>query len=100
MGTNVGQGDTFGALLRRYRQHALLCQEQLAERARLSVDAVSALERGKWGTPRPNTVALLVRALALSAEDRAAFIAAAHHSWTALDTESSPLPATAPTLPP
>jgi hypothetical protein len=39
-------GESFGALLRRYRQAALLSQEERAERAGLSLGAVSTLERG------------------------------------------------------
>ncbi len=69
--------ETFGALVRRYRQAAALSQEGLAARAGLSVDAVSVIERGKRGAPRPDTVALLVQALDLAGAARAAFIAAA-----------------------
>jgi transcriptional regulator with XRE-family HTH domain len=39
-------GHTFGALLARYRGAANLTQEDLAERAGLSVRAIRALERG------------------------------------------------------
>jgi transcriptional regulator with XRE-family HTH domain len=77
MATTVGQGETFGTLLRRHRQVASLSQEQLAAQAQLSADDVSAVERGKRGTPRPDTVAMLVQALALSGEERAAFVDAA-----------------------
>ncbi len=64
-------------MVRHYRQAIPLSQEALAERAGLSVDAVSVIERGKRGAPRPDTVALLARALALSNEERVAFAAAA-----------------------
>ena len=37
----------FGVLLRRYRVAALLTQEELATRARLSADTIRALESGK-----------------------------------------------------
>jgi non-specific serine/threonine protein kinase len=73
-----GAAGTFGALVRRYRQRAALSQEALAERAGLSVDAVSVIERRTRGVPRPDTVALLARALELGPEERAAFAAAAH----------------------
>jgi transcriptional regulator with XRE-family HTH domain len=43
---------TFGALLRRARRAARLSQQALAERAGLSVDAISALERGLTVWPR------------------------------------------------
>ncbi|HKS69910.1 MAG TPA: helix-turn-helix domain-containing protein, partial [Ktedonobacterales bacterium] len=37
---------TLGALLRRFRLAAGLTQEELAEKASLSVNAISAIERG------------------------------------------------------
>jgi transcriptional regulator with XRE-family HTH domain len=41
-----GQESPFGTILRRLRLKAALSQEALAEGAQLSVNAVSALERG------------------------------------------------------
>ena len=67
----------FGELLRRYRLAAYLTQEVLAERAHLSVRAISDLERGIKRTPHNDTLDLLARALALPAKERAAFKAAA-----------------------
>ena len=67
----------FGTLLRRYRLDAGLSQEALAERARLSLHGVSALERGYRRTPQRETLELLAGALALNAERRRAFEAAA-----------------------
>ena len=67
----------FGAALRRHRLAAGLTQEALAERAQLSAKAVSDLERDPTRCPRLTTVALLVDALALSADDRALLLAAA-----------------------
>ena len=95
----------FGALLRRYRLTAGLSQEALSERARLSSSAVSALEAGRRTAPRPATVALLADALALSAVDRTALLAAAvppDHLGTApaVSPRPSALPiATLPALP-
>jgi transcriptional regulator with XRE-family HTH domain len=66
----------FGTLLRRYRTAAGLSQEDLAERAGLSVDAVSAHERGRC-RPYRDTVQRLAEALALPPHDRRAFEAAA-----------------------
>ena len=66
----------FGTLLLRLRAAAGLTQEQLAARARLSPDAVSALESGKRRSPRFATVESLAAALALDAEDRRKLIAA------------------------
>jgi class 3 adenylate cyclase len=63
--------DSFGALLKRYRVAAGLTQEALAERAGLSADAISTLERGLRLAPRRDTVRLLTDALRLSAGDRA-----------------------------
>src|SRR5579859_127491 len=69
--------EPFGALLRRFRLAASLSQEALAERAGLSATAIAALERGRRASPRASTLALLVGALSLSGEDRAALVAAA-----------------------
>jgi DNA-binding XRE family transcriptional regulator len=55
----------FGTLLRRYRLCAGLSQETLAERARLSVEAISTLERGVRRAPHAATVDLLATALGL-----------------------------------
>jgi tetratricopeptide (TPR) repeat protein/transcriptional regulator with XRE-family HTH domain len=68
---------TFGELLRRYRLLAGLTQEALAERAHLSIRAVSALEQGINRAPRAATLALLAEALALSSEARDACVAVA-----------------------
>ncbi|MGB6713676.1 MAG: helix-turn-helix domain-containing protein [Candidatus Cybelea sp.] len=67
----------FGGLLRRYRLAAGLSQETLAERARLSPYGISALERGYRLNPQRETLELLSGALALNAEERRAFEAAA-----------------------
>src|SRR5579885_3565718 len=75
--TGAGGGSAFGALVRRYRLAAALSQAALAERAGLSTDAVSVIERGRRGAPRPETVALLAGALGLADAERAAFVAAA-----------------------
>jgi predicted ATPase/transcriptional regulator with XRE-family HTH domain len=66
-----------GELVRRHRAAATLSQEQLAERAGLSVRAISDLERGAHHVPRLETVRMLADALALSNADRAALLAAA-----------------------
>ena len=60
----------FGALLRAIAAGPG-CPEALAERAGLSVRAVSDLERGARRRPYPHTVRQLARALRLSAADRA-----------------------------
>jgi tetratricopeptide (TPR) repeat protein len=75
---------TFGALLRQHRRAAGLTQEALAERAGVTAQAISALERGFRRRPHPSTVRLLAAALRLHAQDRAAFEAAAHHARDAV----------------
>jgi len=91
---------TFGALVRRYRQAAVLSQEGLAERAGLSVDAISVIERGKRGAPRPGTVALLAHALDLSPTLRADFVAAARTVSVPPETLAAPAHASPLTFPP
>ena len=62
----------FGGLLRRWRIAAGLTQEELAERAGLSSDAVASLERGRRRAPRRGTLALLADALGVGASGLAA----------------------------
>jgi non-specific serine/threonine protein kinase len=64
---------TFGVALRCHRRAANLTQEELAERASLSVRSVSGWERGEGTTPRRDTLALLVQALGLSGTARETF---------------------------
>lgn len=63
-------------LLRRYRTAAGLTQEGLAERANLSYEAISALERGKRLYPRPHTIEQLSEALGLAPAQRDTLAAA------------------------
>jgi predicted ATPase/transcriptional regulator with XRE-family HTH domain/Tfp pilus assembly protein PilF len=75
-----------------------LTQEELAERAKLSVRAIGDLERGVRQAPHKDTLALLIEALGLSDADGALLREAARQSRR---PESTVLPATAPpgTLP-
>ena len=66
----IADAGTFGVLLRRYRHGGALSQEALAERAGLSVQAISQLERGARHTPRLETVQRLAAALGLDAAAR------------------------------
>ncbi len=90
----------FGALLKRYREAAALTQEELAERAELSVRGLIYLERGER-RPHPGTTRRLAGALALADPDRAAFTDAAHRRMSPADSSSPdvlhepPLPAMA-----
>src|SRR5262249_38557054 len=61
----------------RWRSRAGLSQEALAERAGLSRNSISNLERGANPAPHLETVRLLADALALADADRAALLAAA-----------------------
>jgi predicted ATPase/DNA-binding XRE family transcriptional regulator len=74
----TGEGRSpFGRLLREFRVAANLSQESLAERAGVSSDGISVLERGARRTPHADTIALLASALELSAADRTRLQAAA-----------------------
>ena len=88
---------SFGDLLKQFRRSAGLTQEVLAERAGLSVNGISALERGTRSSPYPHTVQALADALSLAPEERTRFLAAV---VAGPDTDSSdrsrlPVPPTA-----
>jgi predicted ATPase/transcriptional regulator with XRE-family HTH domain len=68
---------SFGELLREVRLAGGLSQEMLAERARISTEAISALERGRRKTPQRETLELLLAALAPNDALRARLKAAA-----------------------
>jgi tetratricopeptide (TPR) repeat protein/transcriptional regulator with XRE-family HTH domain len=88
----------FGTLLRRYRVAAGLSQEELAERARLSVRTVGDLERGVSHAPRKDTVALLAQALDLGAPERAALAEAARRLSTTASSPPTPAGTSSPPL--
>jgi predicted ATPase/DNA-binding CsgD family transcriptional regulator len=67
----------FGEALRRQRLASGLTQEELAERAALSVRAISDLERGVKRVPRPSSLRLLVAAMSLSGNDAETLLQAA-----------------------
>ena len=73
---DVPEPAEFGLLLRLYRAEARLTQEALAERAGVSTRGIQSLERGE-AKPHHDTFERLARALALTAEQRALFLAAA-----------------------
>jgi len=66
---------TFGDLVRHHRQAAGLTQQELAERAGLSVHGIQKLERGAT-RPYRDTAQRLIVALRLGADDRSRFQAA------------------------
>jgi predicted ATPase/DNA-binding CsgD family transcriptional regulator/transcriptional regulator with XRE-family HTH domain len=78
-----------GNLLRQWRRAASLTQEDLAERAGMSVETISALERGISRSPYRATIISLADALALDREDRARFLAAGRPEY------GSPIPVAA-----
>jgi len=88
-------GVSFGELLRGYRARAGLSQMEVAARSGVSVDAISALERGTRQVPRLSTIGLLAGALGLSDAEREAMVGAAHPAMgrsaeLAADWQASP----------
>ena len=79
MGGNLSgtAGETFAAMVQRWRHMANLTQEGLAERSGLSPRSIQNLERGRVSRPRRESVRLLADALGLTGADRATFVHAA-----------------------
>ena len=70
-----GWGAVVGARLGAWRQRALLTQEQLADRAGVSVRTIRQLEAGQVRHPRSDTLRRLADALGLTEQERAALAA-------------------------
>src|SRR3712207_3894068 len=66
----MAQETRFGVELRRLRESRGLTQEELAERAGLTRNAIAALERGRRRRPYPHTIRALTDALLLSESER------------------------------
>ncbi|MGW2148304.1 helix-turn-helix domain-containing protein [Nonomuraea bangladeshensis] len=79
---NGNDEHTLGTLLRRWRERALLTQEQLAEKAGLNVRTIRRLERGDPHRPRTASLRLLSEALDLNTAE--------HTLLTATHTVQSP----------
>jgi transcriptional regulator with XRE-family HTH domain len=80
---HIKAGDvTIGGLIREYRTAARLTQEELSERAEISVRAVRNLELGLVRSPRRSTLQRLAVALGLAEEETARFIEIARYSTT------------------
>jgi predicted ATPase/DNA-binding CsgD family transcriptional regulator/transcriptional regulator with XRE-family HTH domain len=81
--------ESFGDLLRRYRNEAGLTQEELAERAGMSVRGISDLERGARRVPYRHTLRRLTEALRLAEPEQttleAARSAAPGRRWASAD---------------
>ncbi len=93
----VGERATFGALLRRYRIAAALSQEALGERAGLTAQAISALERGLRRAPYRETVAMLAAALGLDTGEAAVLEATVTRRRGPATGQSLPMLPVAPT---
>ena len=68
---HAASGVDLSSLLRRFRTQAGFSQQMLADRALISVQAVSALERGSRKVPYRYTLDRIAEALALTEEARA-----------------------------
>jgi predicted ATPase/transcriptional regulator with XRE-family HTH domain len=93
----------FGAILRRLRLEARMSQEELAERARLSGESISALERGRRRAPYRETIRMLSDGLRLSDDQRRELESAAQRPRAATvgvlaydSVDETPPPAGAP----
>jgi transcriptional regulator with XRE-family HTH domain len=82
-----------GMLLRRYRLAAGISQETLAERVRMTATGIGRIERGERRAPRHETVGRLIKALALTHEQRQAFEAAARRSRSMTRPAGAPVTA-------
>jgi predicted ATPase/DNA-binding XRE family transcriptional regulator len=82
--------ETFGARLRGHREAAGLSQEELAQKAGLSANAVGQLERGERKHPYPHTVRSLADGLGLSEQERSALLASAPRRGTPAPTPIAP----------
>lgn len=75
-------GGSAGALVRGWRERALLTQEQLAERAGLSVRTIRRLESDDSIRPQGNTLRQLATALNLNTDEQETLAAAARGATT------------------
>ncbi len=82
----------FGTQLRGLRKRADLTQEALADRSGLSVEGISALERGQRRRPRADTIDLLAAGLRLGPDDRRSLVAAAARARPSRATRRSRVP--------
>jgi transcriptional regulator with XRE-family HTH domain len=94
-----GATESVAELLRRYRLNAGLTQQALADRAGISVRAISDLERGIRCFPYPDTVHHLVKALGVGGTDRALLETAAVRLDWRFQTEPNPKTDEAPATP-
>ncbi len=86
----TGEGERFGALLRRFRLDAALTQEELSAVTGLSVRAISSMEAGRTTKPYRRSVQLLCVALGLSEQASAALMRAARQGSAVLIPSEQP----------
>src|SRR5947209_16911010 len=84
----MAQRSSFAEQLKQYRAAAGLTQEQLAERAGLSVRGISDLERGINRRPQSDTLAQLINGLQLGTAEKAALEATAHRGQGAREDDA------------
>ncbi|MEO3790837.1 tetratricopeptide repeat protein [Nonomuraea sp. B10E15] len=87
----VGNEPSLGALLRAYRERALLTQQQLADRAELNVRTIRRLELDMARRPRSTSVYGLAKALSLTLSEERELATAAR----AVSIGAGDVPATA-----
>jgi hypothetical protein len=68
----AGGASSLAGLVRMLRERALLSQEELAERAGLSVRTIRGIESNRLNQPRGSSIRLLADALGLAGQDRTA----------------------------
>jgi predicted ATPase/DNA-binding CsgD family transcriptional regulator/transcriptional regulator with XRE-family HTH domain len=83
---------SFGTRLRRFRVRAGLTQEELAERARVSVATIGAIEEARRQGSHPRTLRSLVAALGLTPEEGADLAQASRHERHAARTVEAVAP--------
>jgi predicted ATPase/DNA-binding XRE family transcriptional regulator len=88
----------FGLALRRLRRDANMSQEELAERAHISVESISALERGRRRAPYRETIRMISDALRLSEAQRQELEVAARRRVPSEKGATSPFDARSPAV--
>ncbi|MDG4830093.1 helix-turn-helix transcriptional regulator [Solwaraspora sp. WMMD1047] len=102
MSTTGGAGQAghlsgLGVALRRFRERALLTQEELALRAGLSARTIRRIESGVLKRPRAESIRLLVDALGLTPEEHRGLLRPEPAVPTGETAQTAPMEPTAPT---